>query len=238
MRGGDDRIICLVLIKQPMSGLIRYAILVLVVWFVLVCVNRVVYFVRGMLVSRKLVRVDVAENGRLVSYYVQNHTNREQSAALLSLTRKRLFVLLNHLNEKPDTEIPPRLLDGVRRMIGKHCNRIKISELDTSRYSVVAFNQNKGQHIYLCLRRCPACTDLAEEDHVYIVAMHELAHSAVKSYERTKNGFTVHGPEFRAYERYLGTISEQIGIVKLSKVIGGAYCDITIPDFMSDNQVS
>lgn len=218
-----------------MNEFLHFALFVLIVWFVLVCVNRVFNFIHAKIMARKLIEVSVDEDGQLVSYYVQNHTNSAQTAALLSLTRKRLFRLLNHLNETTDSDIPPKLLTGIRRMILKHCNRIKISELDSSVHSVVAFNHNKGQHIYLCLRQCPTCIDLAQQDHVYIVAMHELAHSAMTAFEPMKNGSTQHGPEFRAYERYLAIVSEQIGIVKLSNVIGGAYCDITIPDFLTDD---
>lgn len=217
-----------------MNEFIQFVLLILVVWVLLVCTNRVLSFAHAQFMTRKLVRVKVKEAGQLVSYYVQNHTNRSESAALLSLTRQRLFKLLNHLNETADSEIPPNLLVGIRRMITKHCHRIQISELDASKYSVVAFNQNKGQHIYLCLRQCPTCTDLAQKDHVYIVAMHELAHSAMKTFEPSKNGATVHGPEFKSYERYLAEVSESIGIIQLSNVIGGAYCDITIPDFMNE----
>ena len=216
------------------NQLIKFVLLVIAVWFLLLCANCVFNFVHTKLMTRELIEVKIKEDGQLVSYYVQNHTNREQSAELLAVTRKRLFALLNHLNQKPDSEIPPNLLVGIRRMIHKHCHRINISELDTSKHSVVAFNQNKGQHIYLCLRQCPTCIDLAKEDHVYIVAMHELAHSAMKSFEPSKDGATVHGPEFRSYERYLGMISEEINLIKLSNVIGSAYCDITIPDFMTD----
>lgn len=217
-----------------MNEFIHFVVLVFITWFALICVNSLFSFMHVRFMNRKLVRVKVKEAGELVSYYVQNHTNRAESAALLSSTRQRLFKLLNHLNETPDSEIPPKLLVGIRRMISKHCHRIQISELDTSEYNIVAFNQNKGQHIYLCLRQCPTCTDLAQIDHVYIVAMHELAHSAMKTFEPSKNGSTVHGPEFKSYERYLGKMSEEIGIIRLSDVIGGAYCDITIPDFMSE----
>lgn len=186
---------------------------------------------------RKLVKVSVREHGRLVSYYVKNHTNRYESALLLSETRHKLFTLLNYLDNIQDHQIPSPLRHGIRLMVRKHCHRLQLSELDVTKHHVVAFNQSKGDHIYVCLRECPSCNTLTVLDRVYVVAMHELAHSAMDSYEPMVHGTTMHGTEYRAFERYLGVISEKLGLIKLDEVIGQPYCDIKIPDFMQDSNL-
>lgn len=219
-----------------MSPLIEYTLIVFAIWIALILLYQLVHVGQAYVMRRSLIRVPIrSSNGALVSYYVKNHTNAQESAQLLADTRDRLFVLLTHLDQLDDAQIPSNLLKGVRRMILQHCHNIKISELDVTKHKVVAFNQGKGEHIYMCLRQCPSCSQLTQWDKVYIVAMHEMAHSAMRSYEPSKAGATIHGPEFRAYERYLAEVSETLGVVDVSKVVGGQYCDITIPDFRVDD---
>ena len=216
--------------------LFEYILIVLGIWIALIILQQVFSFIRIRLMQQDLIRVSIREDsGTLVAYYVKNYSNSQETAELLASTRAKLFALLTHLSEVSDDQIPSSLLKGVRRMIRQHCHNIKISELDVTKHKVVAFNQGKGEHIYVCLRQCPSCSELTEWDKVYIVAMHEMAHSAMSAYEPAKNGATVHGPEFRRYERYLAQVSQDLGLVDVSKVIGGRYCDITIPDFRTDD---
>lgn len=217
--------------------LIQYVLVVFVVWGILVCLRALVDFLYHRLMHRQLVAVTVNEDGHLVSYYVKNYANKSESAHLLSRTRQKLFLLLDHLDNLADHQLPSHLKQGIRRMVRKHCHRIRLSELDVTKHQVVAFNQSKGRHIYVCLRECPSCSTLTKSDRVYVVAMHELAHSAMDSYEPAENGATIHGPQYRAYERYLGAVSEELGLLRLDQVIGQPYCDITIPNFMEDGNL-
>lgn len=218
-----------------LSSLTDYALLCVLVLCLFVVTRHLSRFVQGLFMRKDMIGVDIQEETSITRYFVKNYTNKEDSAALLSVTRQKLFKLLTHIRNMHDRDIPPDVLRGVRRMVNRHCHDIKLSELDVSIHAVVAFNRGKGDHIYVCLRECPTCSKLTAEDGVFVVALHELSHTCMKRYEPSEGGVTKHGPEFRRYERYIAELAQSIHLVRLDQVIGANYCDITIPDFINED---
>lgn len=170
--------------------------------------------------------VDV--NYRATRFYVKNLPNKTNAAQLLSETRRKLFVVIEHLRAHP-ADIPSSLQDGCGRIVSKHCHRLDINELDAHQHGTVAMNRNKGQEIHVCIRECPTCVALTSADKVFVVALHELAHSATRQYDPTEGGATKHSAEFKRYERYLLQLAHQLKLVDAGAVVGSQYCGMTIP---------
>jgi hypothetical protein len=149
------------------------------------------------------------------------------AAKMLATTRKKLFQVVDHITVTQN--VPTSLQSGCARIVQKHCHRIELTELDAEYHQTVAMNRNKGQEIHICLRDCPTCTKLTSDDKVFIVALHELAHSATAGFDPTKNGATQHSDEFKEYEKYLTQVADQLGLVDAEAVYGTQYCGLSIP---------
>ena len=162
------------------------------------------------------------------NYYVKNLPNKKEAAALLDDTRQRLFKVLDYLDAHTES-IPDKLRDGCARMVSKHCHRIHMNELDAVEHNTVAMNRNKGSEIHVCLRECPDCFQLTSADKVFIVALHELAHSATVNYDPLVGGATQHSDEFKEYERYVLGVAKEMGLVNPSAQFGKNYCGVNIP---------
>lgn len=165
----------------------------------------------------------------LTTFYVKDLENKVEAAELLALTRQKLFAVLSHIKDMPDASLPPHLVAGLRRLVRKHCHRLHMNELDATEHRTVAMNRKKGQEIHICLRKCPDCLNLAADDRLFIVALHEIAHSATAGYDPNVNGVTQHGDEFKRYEHYLIEIAQKIGLLDPSAVIGKNFCGVQIP---------
>lgn len=197
-------------------------------FMLVVVIMRLVDYYMHERMNAGLIRVQATSD--LATYYVKDLPNKEDAAELLARTRQKLFDVITHMSELPDSEIPPRLLRGVRRIVSKHCHDIQINELDATEHESVAMNRKKGQEIHVCLRQCPDCVDLTQEDRLFIVALHELAHSATKGYDPSVDGITQHGDEFKRYEYYVISIAQGMGLINSDAVIGTNYCGVDIPD--------
>lgn len=173
-----------------------------------------------------LVQVEASD---LTTFYVKDLENKAQAAELLARTRQKLFAVLSHIKETPDASLPPHLVTGLHRLVRKHCHRLHLNELDATEHNTVAMNRKKGQEIHVCLRKCPDCLNLAAEDRLFIVALHEIAHSATAGYDPNVNGVTQHGDEFKRYEHYLIEVAQKMGLLNPSAVIGKNFCGVQIP---------
>ena len=168
-------------------------------------------------------------NYNATTYYVKNMSNAKDAARLLDNTKKKLFLVLDHLDNEGKSSVPPELVSGIARMVSKPCHRSHMNELDADAHKTVAMNRNKGSEIHVCLRQCPDCFQLTEADRVLVVALHELAHSATLNFDPLVNGGTIHSDEFKAYEKYLFSIAKKIGLVDPAAQVGKNYCGISIP---------
>ena len=202
---------------------------VLSILAIVVCVFvmlRVIEYIKHKHMNAGLVQVQASD---LATYYVKNLQNKTQAADLLARTRQKLFRVVDHLRTMPQSEIPPSLRNGIQRIIRKHCHTIQLNELDASTSKTVAMNRNKGREIHICLRQCADCVELTEEDRLFVVALHELAHSATSGYDPNVNGITQHGNEFKRYEFYLIQIARAMQLVNPDAVFGKSFCGVLIP---------
>ncbi len=164
---------------------------------------------------------------RTTRYYVKDLGNSCDAAKMLANTRNKLFKVIDHIQITEN--VPENLQSGCQRIVFKHCHRIQLQELDAEEHKTVALNRNKGDEIHLCLRDCPTCDRLTSEDKVFIVALHELAHSATVQYDPMQNGATLHSDEFKEYEKYLTEVADSLGLVNAEAVFGTQYCGLNIP---------
>lgn len=174
----------------------------------------------------KLVQVEADDAS---TYYVKDLENKKEAAALLARTKKKLFRVVEAIRTIPNDEKPPNLRSGLDRLVRKHCHEIRINELDATEHKTVAMNRGKGREIHVCLRKCPDCLSLAPEDRLFIVALHELAHSATSSYDPNVGGLTLHGDEFKRYEYFVVELAKKMNLLNADAVVGTNYCGIVIP---------
>ena len=165
-------------------------------------------------------------------YIVRDTSNKQQAALLLHNITRKLGQLVRHLRQLPIYTIPETLQPGIERLLKTYSlHGFRLSELDVSVSPTVAFNEEKGKRIYLCLRTCRHCETLAPENVVFLVALHEIAHSATEKYgEKSPQGFTDHSTEFHQYETYLINTAENLRLLKYNEAIGTSFCSLSIPD--------
>ena len=165
-----------------------------------------------------------------VTYYVKNTKNGIEAAYLLHHTREKLLRVVQYLARVDDSEIPTNLRAGIKRLVHQHLNNINLAELDARRAQTIAYNREKGQSIHICLRKCEDCDALGESDRVFLVALHELSHSAMLKFEPNENGITLHGQEYLEYETFMIDTAEKLGIINYAAVVGKPLCGILLPD--------
>jgi len=173
--------------------------------------------------------------GRLVSvrstvnqqkYLVLDTDNKQEAANLLSKVQAQAQQLLDKFQMQPAT-IPPEFFDGVQRLLRM---RLDLRELDSSVETTVAYNQNKGEAIYLCLRANPPSNKLADQDVLLSVLLHEMAHAMIVDYLPMQDGHTIHDANFKKHERFLTSAAASLALLSPSAVLGRSYCKIRIPD--------
>jgi hypothetical protein len=161
-------------------------------------------------------------------HFVLDTPYKQQAADLLARVEDKASQIVEKFRANPST-IPPQMFEGVQRLLEKP---IRLRELDSSKENTVAYNVNKGESIYLCLRGGGANgAALADEDVLLSVLIHELAHAAQTKYSGTlESGHSVHDAEFKKIERFLMNTAASLSLLSPSKVIGRNYCSIAIPN--------
>lgn len=187
---------------------------------------RVFAFITHKRMNAGLVQVQASD---LTTYYVKDLENKQEAAELLASTRKKLFAVVETIRTMEESTIPVHLSGGLKRLVRRHCHNLHMNELDASQYKTVAMNRQKGLEIHVCLRKCPDCIQLTQADRLFIVALHELAHSATDGYDPNVGGVTQHGDEFKRYERFVVDVAKKQGLLDEAAVIGTNYCGIEIP---------
>ena len=132
-----------------------------------------------------------------------------------------------------DPLITSDIKSGVSLLLRKtnNINTIKLHELDYTQTRALAFNVDKSEHIFICLRRDLKSGQFADDATVLFIALHELAHTMHQKFDpHDEKGFTIHSPQFKKYERFLMTVTENMGVLKPSMIIGTAHCGSVIMD--------
>lgn len=134
------------------------------------------------------------ENGN--TYCVREREKIHEVVDLLAKTSDKMEELIQKLKEK----YPER--NNVKRLV-KKCNPKKIMEtLPTSKYT--AYSENKGEKMAFCVTTQKDNTTLIDENTLFFVAMHEMAHVCTVSIG--------HNEEFWNNFRFLIYNAKEFGI--------------------------
>jgi len=124
----------------------------------------------------------------------------------------------------------PSVRDGVSRLL--HVlptpEHVKLFELDFRKEAQLAYNRNKTDGIFVCLRDDVVSGSLAEVDTILYIVLHEVAHSMMAAFEPNKDGRTIHSPLFRIYEKFLHDRAEAIGILNPKSIPGRHHCRVIL----------
>jgi hypothetical protein len=100
-------------------------------------------------------------------YLVQNLNNKQEAADMLALLRQKLIKFTNHIYQVH--KIPK-----IKRLKMKYKPNNLTEGSNRSGYT--SYNINKGQKIVFCIRERDEKNNLVDENTIFFVALHELAH--------------------------------------------------------------
>lgn len=155
--------------------------------------------------------------------------NEQQACELMANVHMKLMSIVDGLRADLPQFIPMAKHKGVSLLLERARGGFNLIELDGEKHKSVAFNKNKGQYIFLCLRKDASGKQLASINAVLYVAIHEVAHLMQSEYEPLHNGSTVHGPVFKENERFLmESAKKHIGF-NYKTVPGDVLCSMPLP---------
>lgn len=105
-------------------------------------------------------------------YLVQNLPNKQEAADMLAKLRRKLIKFTQDIYEKNPTE-------EVKRLKKKYKPNNLTESTNDSKYT--SYNINKGDKIVFCIRERDKTNNLVNENTIFFVALHELAHIMTKS---------------------------------------------------------
>lgn len=154
-------------------------------------------------------------NGNKYKYSVQNRHDKEEAAKRLHKLNFKIIQMINYLHEKDPNYY------GVKRLKNRYRADI-LSELHKGS-SNTSYSINKGQKIVVCLRSKDDFS-FQDENTIFFVVLHELAHIMTKSIGHKK--------EFWDNFRYLLKHCIEIKLYKYQDFNKKSepYCGIEITD--------
>lgn len=169
-------------------------------------------------------------------YHVMDVPSKHKAADLLARVRARAARVVRDMGKRYQhnpNSIPANVIGGVKRLIERTENgrRINVHELNPTKSPNLAFNRNKGEGIFMCLRQSgsPHGDDLADEDVLLYILLHELAHTMDLRYNPKKaDGTTAHGKNFMTQERYIYSVASAIGELDPAAQPGKRHCGAII----------
>ena len=165
-------------------------------------------------------------------YYVMPTSNSTNAANLISDLVRSLQHIIVYIEQMDKSHIDTSLRDCIRLLLDKHPHGkyLNIHELNPNDTQAIAFNRNKSEHIFICLRRDPPNEQLAELDTVLFISLHELAHSMQLGYAETEDGQTVHDREFRQCEQFLFDVARHLNMLIPENIPSRTHCGQTMPN--------
>ena len=122
-------------------------------------------------------------------YKVRNTEHKEETAEALARLNKKIIFFIDRLTSEKDLEFHPAMLRLKRRYNPDTLSEGRIDKQLTS-YIV-----NKGEQMVICMRSRDAKDQIYDDNLIFYVALHELAHVASVVED--------HKPEFYRNFRYL-----------------------------------
>jgi hypothetical protein len=148
-------------------------------------------------------------------YYVVPGPHTMDAANSLARLRRSLMKVYT----KAITSPPPQqqmLRDGLANLKSRyaHPEYITVYELDSTRNDDIAFNQNKRDGIFICIRKDLNTMEIADDETLLHIGVHELAHSMQShSAPLGSNGETRHDAEFDAFNQLLKAHAIDLGLL-------------------------
>lgn len=178
---------------------------------------------------QNLVPVKATLDGQ--TYLVLDAPHKAAAANMLARTRSNMWKIMQYVRTIQSEQKDPLIRTGIGTLVFKHKapSNIRLYELDSTLTNSLAFNQNKSQYIFICLRRDLASMELAADDTVTFIALHELAHTMnIHTDPVDAQGRTVHSSEFRKLEKFLFATATKLGLLYPESVPGRSHCNSVI----------
>jgi hypothetical protein len=163
-------------------------------------------------------------------YVLKNKPNAVAAANMLATAELRIQTLLQQLHSMiAQNKVPAEMQSNVKLLLRRYPHtRRNIFELNAGRSQTIAYNQNKAEKIFVCLRQQPDSPQLGDLNSVVYVLLHELAHTMVLHYDPDLRGQTLHSAEFKKCESFIHNLAAGLGIVSLQDAQGKEHCGVTI----------
>lgn len=167
------------------------------------------------------------------TYYVLDTTNRDSAANLIATVKQQVRRILDYLHTMVESGsiTDSDMRAATERLLAKHNGgtHLYIHELDPAETEAIAYNRNKSEAIFVCLRQQPPYKDLASCDTILFIILHELAHSMQDGYAPLVNGHTQHNKRFRDYEAFLMRIAQQLRFLIPQNIPNRLHCGRIMP---------
>jgi len=166
------------------------------------------------------------------SYFVLPTKHQTQAANTLARIKHQIILVINQIAADVQTETIPFMKRGMARLVSRFqpdFSDLLLIELPASNPKHLAINRNKGDIIFLCLRQARNQPTIGQLQNILYIALHEIAHCMTADFEPTRNGVSIHGPQFQRYEQYVFSVGERLGLLNPSSIRGNRHCGGLIP---------
>lgn len=158
------------------------------------------------------------------TYYVRHGPHQDGAVNMLSRIRSSLIRLYEKVMiSNPEQAIYQKGL-YMLKLRYPTAEHIRVYELDSSKYSEIAFNQNKRDGIFICLRSDLSTMQIADFETLMFISIHEMAHSMQQETAHIIDGVTSHDAEFDAFNDYLIYEALQLGLLSTSRMTPKMHC--------------
>jgi hypothetical protein len=165
-------------------------------------------------------------------YWVLKSPNQQEAADFMGTIEKTLEDFIGLLKRNVAT-YDKEMQEGVHHLLESHERRkgFNLLELDASLSPHLAYNRNKSEYMFICIREDPSVSmQLGRLDTILYIMIHELAHSMLPSFAPLKDGRTVHDETFRRHEAFLMAQANQHGFLNPRAIPHREHCGRIIPD--------
>ncbi len=188
------------------------------------------------MLTRSHVLVKSTVNG--LAYSVLDKPEKQAAADLLARVRAACVMVIHEVERMVHARglagIDSEVREGVKRLLRLMPNgdNLTLYEMDYSKEDQIAYNRNKTDGIFVCLRRDVTTGELADDDTVLYIVLHEIGHTMTPHFDPMVGGGTVHSPLFRKHEAYLHGVAERLGMLNRASIPGRVHCRsvLTKPD--------
>jgi hypothetical protein len=172
--------------------------------------------------EHELVKVS-CKSGR--SFYVIDCPDKQAAADLLDSACTRVAEIVEHLR-KVQFAASLKYRASIGRIVSRYRygQNLNLMELNPAKSNHLAFNQEKGKAIVVCLKQTPG-GPLADVDTILFVVLHEVAHTGMAKFDPMgAKGTTNHSEEFHDLELFLFRTAKDMGLMDPSSAQGKQLC--------------